>query len=63
MASEEQKNDESEKGFSGLSSILSDVGDAVSNLESKKPEPLIEVVTIESNMPKPQPVRQAKVWW
>ncbi len=46
MASEEKKNDESEKGFAGLSSMVSDVDDITTNVQTSNPEPLIDTVSI-----------------
>lgn len=60
VASEEQKNDESVKGFAGLSSMMSDVDDAVTAEEIKRSNTSPEVAPIERSMPPPQPVRQTK---
>lgn len=45
MASEEQKNDESLKGFAGLSSMVSDVDDVVTSKGTRKSEPPTEAVS------------------
>ena len=45
MASEEQKNDESVKGFAGLSSMVSDVDDITMSEENWNSEPPTEVAS------------------
>ena len=45
MASEEQKNDESVKGFAGLSSMGSDVDDITTSEETWNSEPPTEVAS------------------
>ena len=64
MASEEQKNDESVKGFAGLSSMVSDVDDIITSEETWNSEPPTEVASTAQtkHQPTSEPESRTDHW-
>ena len=64
MASEEQKNDESVKGFAGLSSMVSDVDDITTSEETSNSEPPTEVASTAQtkHQPTSEPESRTDHW-
>lgn len=60
MAPEEQKKDESGKGFAGLSSMVSNVDAAIKTAGTRKSEPSPTAASTGRNVPEPQPAEEAK---